>query len=67
MDPDKIILGHQDLIDDHEYHLSLLERGVNIAFDTCGKSAYMPDETRAKNALSLIREKGCLDAEEERP
>lgn len=55
MDPDKIILGHQDLIDDHEYHLSLLEKGVNIAFDTCGKSAYMPDETRAKNALSLIR------------
>lgn len=56
MDPDKIILGHQDLIDDHDYHLSLLEHGINIAFDTCGKSAYMPDETRAKNALSLIRE-----------
>ncbi|MBO5034359.1 MAG: hypothetical protein J6C43_01965 [Oscillospiraceae bacterium] len=56
MDPDKIILGHQDLIDDHEYHLSLLEHGVNIAFDTCGKSAYMPDEIRARNVLSLIRE-----------
>ena len=51
--PDKIIIGHQDLIDDHEYHLSLLKYGVNIAFDTCGKAAYMPDETRAMNALRL--------------
>lgn len=56
MDPDKVIIGHQDLIDDHDYHLSLLKYGVNIAFDTCGKSAYMPDETRARNILSLIRE-----------
>lgn len=53
-EPDKIIIGHQDLIDDHEYHLSLLKYGVNIAFDTCGKSAYMPDETRAINALKLV-------------
>ena len=54
VDPDKIIIGHQDLIDDSEYHLSLLKYGVNIAFDTCGKSAYMPDETRAMNALKLV-------------
>lgn len=54
MNPDKIILGHQDLIDDHAYHLSLLRHGVNIAFDTCGKSAYMADEVRARNILSLI-------------
>lgn len=54
VDPDKIILGHQDLIDDHAYHLSLLRYGINIAFDTCGKSAYMPDEVRARNILSLI-------------
>lgn len=54
VDPDKIIIGHQDLIDDPEYHLSLLKYGVNIAFDTCGKVAYMPDETRAMNALKLV-------------
>jgi phosphotriesterase-related protein len=54
VDPDKIIIGHQDLIDDHDYHLSLLRYGVNIAFDTCGKVAYMPDETRAMNALKLV-------------
>lgn len=55
VDPDRIIIGHQDLIDDTEYHLSLLSQGVNIAFDTCGKSAYMPDEARAKNALAIVK------------
>lgn len=60
VDPDKIIIGHQDLIDDIDYHCSLLERGVNIAFDTCGKKAYMPDETRAKNLITLC-EKGYED------
>ncbi len=55
-DADKIIVGHQDLIDDHEYHVSLLKYGVNIAFDTCGKVAYMPDETRALNAKKLVEE-----------
>lgn len=54
VEPDKIIIGHQDLIDDHEYHLSLLKYGVNIAFDTCGKVSYMPDETRAENARKLV-------------
>ena len=52
--PDKIIIGHQDLINDSEYHLGLLKQGVNIAFDTCGKSAYMSDEIRAINAVKII-------------
>lgn len=60
VNPDKIIIGHQDLIDDTEYHLSLLKYGVNIAFDTCGKSAYVPDEVRAQNIIKLI-EKGYGD------
>jgi phosphotriesterase-related protein len=54
--PDKVIIGHQDLIDDQEYHLNLLKQGVNIAFDTCGKTAYQPDEVRAKNAKKIIEE-----------
>ncbi len=54
MDPDKIIIGHQDLIDDTPYHLSLLKYGVNLGFDTCGKGSYMPDETRARDLLALI-------------
>jgi len=54
VNPDKIIIGHQDLIDDTQYHLSLLARGVNLGFDTCGKSAYQPDEVRASNIMTLI-------------
>ena len=57
VNPDKIIIGHQDLINNIEYHLSLLKTGVNIGFDTCGKVAYQADETRAKNIVTLI-EKG---------
>ena len=51
---DKIVIGHQDLIDDTDYHLSVLKYGVNIGFDTCGKVAYQLDETRAKNIIKLI-------------
>ena len=56
VNPDKIIIGHQDLINDREHHLSLLKRGVNIGFDTCGKVAYQTDETRAHNILFLIEQ-----------
>ncbi len=55
MNPDKIILGHQDLIDDSRYHLELLKKGVNLAFDTCGKTAYQSDEIRAANMLKIIK------------
>lgn len=60
VNPDKIIIGHQDLIDDSDYHVSLLLRGINIGFDTCGKSAYVKDEVRARNIMKLI-EKGYGD------
>ena len=60
VDPDKVVIGHQDLVDDPEYHRNLLKRGVNIAFDTCGKSAYMPDEKRAANA-KIIADEGYAD------
>ncbi len=60
VNPDKVIIGHQDLIDDTNYHVSLLQRGINIGFDTCGKSAYVKDEVRALNIMKLI-EKGYGD------
>ena len=60
VNPDKVIIGHQDLIDDTNYHISLLQRGINIGFDTCGKSAYVKDEIRASNIMKLI-EKGYGD------
>lgn len=55
VDPDKIIIGHQDLIDNTEYHLNLLKCGVNLGFDTCGKTAYQSDEIRARNIVKLIK------------
>lgn len=60
VNPDQVIIGHQDLIDDTNYHVSLLQRGINIGFDTCGKSAYVKDEVRAQNIMKLI-EKGYGD------
>ncbi len=60
MHPDKIILGHIDLANDIAYCERIFETGVNIAFDTCGKYNYLPDETRADNIVTL-REKGYGD------
>ena len=54
VEPDKIVIGHQDLVDDTKYHLSLLKYGVNIGFDTCGKISYQSDEVRAMNIKKLI-------------
>lgn len=54
VEPDKIVIGHQDLINDTQYHLNILSYGVNIGFDTCGKIAYQLDETRAQNIKKLI-------------
>ncbi len=60
MDPDKIILGHLDLADDKRYYLEVLKTGVNIGFDTIGKTSYLSDEKRADNLMWLI-EKGFED------
>lgn len=54
MDPDKIILGHLDLADDRNYYMEVLKTGVNIGFDTIGKTAYLSDEKRADNLMWLI-------------
>lgn len=60
MDPDKIILGHLDLADDRDYYVKVLDTGVNIGFDTIGKSPYLSDEIRAGNLIWLL-EKGYED------
>lgn len=60
VNPDRVIIGHQDLIDDHDYHLSILSAGFNVGFDTVGKKAYMKDEIRADNIKKLI-DKGYVD------
>ncbi len=54
MAADKIILGHMDLTSDTDYHISLLKRGTNLAFDTISKIAYISDEKRAENLIKLL-------------
>jgi len=56
MDPSKIVLGHLDLANDLDYYRRVLSYGVNIGFDTCGKSAYLSDEVRAGNIVKLASE-----------
>lgn len=60
MNPGKIILGHMDLMDNRRYHEEVLRTGVNIGFDTVGKTSYLSDEARADNLMWLI-ERGFED------
>ena len=34
VDPARVVIGHCDMVPDHDYHLSLVERGAWIQFDT---------------------------------
>ena len=56
VNPDKIILGHNDLNLDENHHLSLLQRGVNLAFDTVSQITYHTDEARANHIKKLINQ-----------
>jgi phosphotriesterase-related protein len=58
--PERICLGHQDLIDDPDQHRSLAEGGAYVAFDTIGKESYQPDEVRLRLLLKML-EAGCED------
>lgn len=48
VDLQKVILSHIDLSGNIEYMKSLLDTGVNIAFDTIGKNNYQLDANRVK-------------------
>lgn len=52
--PEKIILGHLDLANDRTYYEEILKTGVNIGFDTIGKTTYLSDELRADNLMWLL-------------
>ena len=49
----RLVVGHSDGIDDHDYHRSLAERGAFVGFDRFGISLIVPDEVRVKNVLKL--------------
>lgn len=55
VDLQKVVLSHIDLSGDLNYMLRLLDKGVNIAFDTVGKNNYQPDEKRVEWLLELCR------------
>ena len=51
----RLVVGHSDGVDDHDYHRSLAERGAFVGFDRFGISLIVPDEVRVKNVLLLAK------------
>ncbi|GAA0732736.1 phosphotriesterase-related protein [Clostridium oceanicum] len=52
---DKVIISHVDLTGDLEYILRLIDKGVNVAFDTIGKENYKPDKLRVDLLKEICR------------
>ncbi|WP_327661389.1 MULTISPECIES: phosphotriesterase family protein [unclassified Streptomyces] len=52
--PERVSIGHQDLLDDPGVHKELAASGAYVAFDTVGKESYQSDDTRLRLLLSLI-------------
>ncbi|HDK7174300.1 TPA: phosphotriesterase-related protein [Clostridium botulinum] len=57
---DKVIISHVDLTGDLDYILRLIDKGVNVAFDTIGKENYQPDHLRS-NMLKEICNRGLSE------
>jgi phosphotriesterase-related protein len=53
--PGRLVVGHSDGIDDHEYHRSLAERGAFVGFDRFGIAIIVPDAVRVENVLRLAK------------
>jgi len=51
----RLLVGHSDGIDDHDYQRSLAERGAFVGFDRFGISLFISDEVRIKNVLRLAQ------------
>lgn len=60
VDPDRIIIGHMDLSNDLHAILDVLALGVNIGFDTIGKTNYLLDERRVE-LLCELEKRGLID------
>ncbi|MFI6943537.1 phosphotriesterase [Streptomyces sp. NPDC050418] len=52
--PQRISIGHQDLLDDPAVHKTLAASGAYVAFDTVGKESYQSDATRLRLLLQLL-------------
>ncbi|MFD7922162.1 phosphotriesterase [Streptomyces sp. NPDC059740] len=54
LSPERISIGHQDLLDDPAGHRRLAAEGAYVAFDTVGKEGYQSDTTRLRLLLELL-------------
>jgi len=57
---DKVVISHVDLSGDLDYILRLIDKGVNVAFDTIGKINYQPEAVRV-NLLKELSKRGLCD------
>lgn len=55
VDLKKVLISHVDLKNDFDYIVRLLQSGVNVGFDTIGKTRYLPDEVRIEWIHRLIK------------
>jgi len=53
-DPKRVVIGHMCGNSDLSYHVSVLEKGVNIAFDRLGIDVLFPDKLRKACLIGLI-------------
>ncbi len=60
VDPRRVVVGHCDMVPDHDYHLALARRGAFVQFDTVqGESEY---DTRCRlDWIKSLAEEGYLD------
>jgi len=50
----RLLVGHSDGRDDHEYQASLAARGAYVGFDRFGLTVFNSDESRMKNLRQMI-------------
>ncbi len=53
-DPERVVIGHMCGNSDLRYHVSVLEKGVNIAFDRMGIDILFPDKLRKACLMGLL-------------
>jgi len=51
----RILVGHSDGRDDHEYHRSLADRGAYVGFDRFGIETFISDEKRIESVTKMVR------------
>lgn len=52
--PHRILVGHSDGRDDHDYHKSLADRGAYVGFDRFGIETFISDERRVDSVKKMI-------------